>query len=147
MFRKRSISIRRRRDGAISAFSTAKEQSISLPTTVQKLKGKCAAKQGRSGAGRSAAAAFIRVFNRKLLETTSDNEQSWSRWFFSVITTTQSLRVIDRYAQDSLRYLLSDKRTKARFNIRYETLKALGCRNLVHEYYAYKKDEQSAQET
>ena len=43
----------------------------------------------------------------------------------------------DLYAQDCLRYLLSGKRTKARFNVRYEDLKALGYRSLVNAYYDF----------
>ena len=58
-------------------------------------------------------------------------------WYFPVINTAESLGVIDRYAQDCLRFLLSGKRTKARFSVRYEDMKKLGYRNLVHEYYGY----------
>ena len=92
--------------------------------------------------GRDAAAAFIRVFNRKLLETSGDSELSWSYWFFPVITTVKSLQLIDSYAQDCLRYLISGTRTKARYNVRYEDLKALGYRSLVHEYYAFAEAEE-----
>ena len=91
-----------------------------------------------------AAKAFIRIFNRKLLEETDDSDLSWSRWFFSVINTTESLRVIDHYAQDCLRVLLSGTRTKARYNARYEDLKAIGYRSLVHAYYAYRKAEETS---
>ncbi len=87
--------------------------------------------------GEKAARAFIRIFNRKLLESSFDRDLSWSGWFFSMITTTESLHEIDLYAQDCLRYLVSGRRTKARFNVRYEDLKALGYRSLVHAYYDY----------
>jgi hypothetical protein len=87
--------------------------------------------------GEKAAAAFVRVCNRKLLESPADNELSWKNWFFPLITTAGSLRTIDRYAQDCLRYLISGKRTKGRFDVRYEDLKRLGYRSLVHEYYAF----------
>jgi len=115
------------------------------PATLEKLKGKMRRKtralmrwRDRNGlSGEKAAAAFIRVFNRKLLESPTDNDLSWSRWFFPLITTADSLRVIDRYAQDCLRYLLSGKRTKGRFEVRYPQLKALGYRSLVHAYYAF----------
>lgn len=118
------------------------------PATVKKLKGKMRRKSRAltRWAGRNelepekAARAFIRVFDRKLLDAPADNELSWSRWFFPVITTDKSLREIDRYAQDCLRFLLSGKRTKARFNIRYEDLKSLGYRSLVHEYYGFEKE-------
>ena len=91
--------------------------------------------------GEKAAAAFIRVFNRKLLESPPDNDLSWSRWFFPLLTTADSLRDIDRYAPDCLRWLVSGKRTKGRYDVRYEDLKRLGYRSLVHEYYAFQKEE------
>ena len=86
-----------------------------------------------------AAAAFIRIFNRKLLESPMDNELSWSCWFFSVINTADSLRTIDHYAQECIRFLLSGTHTKARYRFRYEDLKRLGYRSLVHEYYSFEK--------
>lgn len=93
----------------------------------------------------AAARGFIRAFNRKLYESVDDNDLTWARWFFPVITTAESLRVIDRYAEDCIRFLASGKRTKARFNVRYEALKEMGFRSLVHEYYKFnsfeKKDE------
>ena len=94
--------------------------------------------------GEKAAAAFIRVFNRKLFENPADNELTWARWFFPVLTTDESLRQIDVYAQDCLRYLLSGKRTKARYNVRYADLKRLGYRSLVHEYYAFRERERGS---
>ena len=117
------------------------------PATLDKLKAKMRRKtralarwRDRTGhTGEQAAAAFIRVFNRKLLDSPADRELSWSSWFFSVINTTESLQVVDRYAQDCLRTLVSGKRTKARYNVRYEDLKALGYRSLVHEYYNFDK--------
>ena len=115
------------------------------PATLDKLKAKMRRKtralarwRDRTGhSGEQAAAAFIRVFNRKLLDSPTDRELSWSCWFFSVINTAETLRVIDRYAQDCLRTLISGKRTKARYKVRYEDLKALGYHSLVHEYYAH----------
>ena len=113
------------------------------PATVKKLKQKMRRKRDALArwqkrnelGGEKAAKAFIRIFNRKLLEAPRDNELSWSSWFFPVITTADSLHVIDLYAQDCLRYLLSGTHTKSRFNVRYEQLKALGYRSLVHAYY------------
>ena len=115
------------------------------PATLDKLKAKMRRKtralarwRDRTGrTGEQAAAAFIRVFNRKLMDSPTDHELSWSHWFFSVINTTETLHIIDRYAQDCLRTLVSGKRTKARFNVRYGDLKALGYRSLVHEYYKH----------
>ena len=113
------------------------------PVSVRKIKAKMRRKtrallrwRKRNGAeGEKAAAAFIRIFNRKLLESPGDNELSWKHWFFPVITGADSLKVIDRYAQDCLRVLICGKHTKSRFNVRYADLKRLGYRSLVHEYY------------
>ena len=115
------------------------------PASLQKIKAKMRRKaralarwRDRNGyGGEKAAAAFIRVFNRKLLESPADNELSWKSWYFPLLTTSDSLRIIDRYAQDCLRFLISGKRTKRRFDVRYEDLKRLGYRSLVHEYYAF----------
>ena len=120
------------------------------PATVQKLKDKMRRKRDALARwakrnetdGTRAAKAFIRIFNRKLLENSFDSDLTWSSWFFSVINTTDSLREIDRYAQDCIRYLISGKHTKARYNIRYEDLKALGYRSLVHEYFAGKEKQE-----
>ena len=85
--------------------------------------------------GTKAAAAFIRIFNHKLLEVNEDSDLTWSLWFFPVITTSKSLHEIDLYAQDLIRYLISGRHTKSRFNVRYEELKSLGYKSLVNEYY------------
>ena len=117
------------------------------PVTAKKLKAKMRRKaralrrwcEREDVSGEKAAKAFIRIFNRKLLEPPEGNELSWSHWFFSMITTADTLREIDHYAQDCLRFLITGSRRKSRFNARYEDLKALGYRSLVHEYYAFCK--------
>ena len=121
------------------------------PATLKKLKQKMRRKRDALGRwykrngydGGKAAKAFIRVFNRKLLESPRDNELSWSCWFFPVINTAESLREIDSYAQDCLRYLVSGTHTKARYNVRYDDLKALGYRSLVHEFYLHTEQERA----
>ena len=113
------------------------------PASVTKLKGKMRRKaraldrwRRREGLdGTKAAAAFIRIFNHKLLEVNEDSDLTWSLWFFPVITTSKSLHEIDLYAQELLRFLISGTHTKSRFNVRYEDLKELGYRSLVNEYY------------
>ena len=116
------------------------------PVSVAKIKGKMRRKtralqrwRQRNGLeGEKAALAFIRIFNRKLFENPADHELTWTYWFFPVITTADSLREIDRYAQDCVRYLASGTRTKKRFDVRYEDMKKMGLRSLVHEYYAFR---------
>lgn len=82
-----------------------------------------------------AARAFVKAFNRKLYDNDAENELTWSRWFFPIINTTRTLTLIDHYMQDCLRYIATEKRTKGRYRFTYEEIKALGYRNLVHEYY------------
>lgn len=121
------------------------------PVSLRKMKAKMRRKtralkrwQERNGLEpEKAAKAFIRVFNRKLFESPGDSELSWSHWFFPVIDTAESLRTVDRYAQECLRFLLSGKHTKARYNVRYEDLKRLGYRSLVHEYYKRKEESEN----
>lgn len=122
------------------------------PATVAKLKAKMRRKTRalerwcrRNGYERGRGAkAFIRIFKSKLLENTGDNDLTWSAWFFSVISTTASLEAIDAYALDCIRYLATGKRTKARFNLRYEEIKAMGWQNLVHAYYDYRAEERTS---
>ena len=119
------------------------------PVSVEKMKKKMRRKaralrrwQERNEiSGENAAMAFIRIFNRKLFECTENSDLTWSRWFFPAINTDSSLRVIDNYAQDCVRFLVSGKRTKARFNVRYEDIRRLGLRSLVHEYYKQRCDQ------
>ena len=89
------------------------------------------------------AKAFIRIFNRKLLESPVDNELSWAYWFFPVINTVESLQSIDHYAQDCIRYLMTGRRNKGRFSAEYNDMKALGYRSLVNEYYRGRKCEKT----
>ncbi len=115
------------------------------PVTVKKLKAKMRRKRDALARWQRrneedperAARAFIRIFNRKLLESPENHELSWAAWFFSVINTPESLHEIDLYAQDCLRFLLTGTHTKKRFRITYADLKALGYRSVVHAYYEF----------
>lgn len=63
-----------------------------------------------------AVRAFIKRFNKKLYDSDDPNETNWSRWYFPIINTDKSLKEIDAYMQDCLRYTASETHTKARFN-------------------------------
>ena len=114
------------------------------PASVEKLKGKMRRKarallrwrrkNGKDGA--QAARAFIRHFNRRLYDNPHKDELTWARWYFPSITTGESLRTLDHYMQDCLRYIVAGNHGKKRYNLRYSTLKAWGYRPLLHEYYA-----------
>lgn len=115
------------------------------PASIRKLKGKMRRKsrallrwRQRNGVdGAKAASAFIRIFNRKLMEQSDDNDLTWSYWFFTVINTTESLHEIDLYAQESIRFIMSGTHKNSKYNVRYEDMKALGYKSLVHEYYDF----------
>lgn len=114
------------------------------PASIEKLKGKMRRKtralmrwKDRKGKeGIHAARAFIKAFNRKLFETCADHDLTWARWYFSTITTSESLHAIDQYAQSCIRYLATGKHTKSAYNFRYEQIKDLGYVSLVNRYYA-----------
>lgn len=83
-----------------------------------------------------AVKAFIRAFNYRLFDSSKSTDLNWSRWFLPLINTDRSLKELDAYMQECIRYIATEKRTKARFNFRYEDMKRLGYRSLVHEYYS-----------
>jgi len=87
-----------------------------------------------------AARAFIKRFNAKLYDNPTSGELTWTRWFFPIINTDKTLRRIDAYMLDCIRYLATDKRNKGRFALSYDEIKALGYRSLVHAYYESREE-------
>ena len=87
--------------------------------------------------GEKAMKALIRHFNRKFFESDDPSALTWARWFFPVINQTDGLKEIDRYLQSNLRYVATGKHNKANYRIRYDLLKKLGYRSLVHEFYVF----------
>jgi len=88
--------------------------------------------------GEYAAKAFIKRFNAKLYDNPVYSELTWTRWFFPIINTDKTLKKIDEYMQECIRYLATGKRTKSRYNYRYDEFKNIGYRNLVNEYYKFR---------
>ena len=87
--------------------------------------------------GWMAARAFIKHFNKKLYTSESNSEVNWSWWYFPLITTDRSLKQIDSYMHDCIRYVATGARTKSRFTFRYEKMKELGLLSLVNMWYRY----------
>jgi hypothetical protein len=83
--------------------------------------------------------AFIRSFNRKFYDSRGGDELTWARWFFPLLTTSDSLHVVDNYLQQYARYIPTGRFNKANYRTDYAELKRLGYRSLVHEYYAFKE--------
>ena len=86
--------------------------------------------------------AYIAYFNRKFYENPVYHQITWCRWYFPILTTAESLRAIDRYMIGCIRYLTTGRYTRANYALRYETIRALGFRSLVHEYYRWLSGEE-----
>ena len=119
-------------------------------SSVEKMKGKIRRKtkallrwkKRRDIAPEKAMERMIAFFNRKFFDTDPDEDGrplTWARWYFPVITTDEGLRTIDHYLQQSIRTLSTGRHNSSNYKVSYDTLKALGYRNLVHEYYEYRK--------
>lgn len=85
------------------------------------------------------AKAMIRTFNKKFYDEREENAFTWSRWFFPLLHTSESLKELDAYMLQYIRYLYSGRHYKGNYRITYEQIKALGYRSLVHEYYLFKE--------
>ena len=94
-----------------------------------------------------AAKAFIKLFNRKLYDNECRSELTWTRWFFPLINTSQTLKQIDHYMQECLRYIATGKRNRGRYRYTYADMKQLGYRSLVYEYYSILKKQKSESTT
>ncbi len=118
------------------------------PSTVEKMKGKIRRKarklyRWRMKKGTSferAARAMINGFDRKFYDLSGDNDFTWTRFYFPVISSAEGLKEIDSYMQKYLRYLSSGRHYKGNYKISYEKLKELGYTPLAAEYYRWKKE-------
>lgn len=116
-------------------------------SAIQKMKGKISRQsralmrwRSRKGiAAEPAMKALIKHFNNKFFESDDPDTLTWSRWYFPILTQTEGMNEIDRYLQQQIRYLSTGKHNKANYRIDYATLKALGYKSLVHEYWSFKK--------
>lgn len=82
--------------------------------------------------------AMNRKYNRKFYGK-DNSELSWKYWFFTTINTSSSLKIIDKYYQEQLRYLATGKHNKKNYKVvPYKLLKTCNYKPLVHEYYKLK---------
>ena len=115
--------------------------------TIKKMKGKISRKARSLDRWASikgipriqAMKAMNNCFNAKFFEGDDPDTLSWSRWFFPVINSAEGLGEIDHYLQDNIRFLSTGKHNKANYRARYEDLKSLGYRSLVHEYHKFRQ--------
>lgn len=133
--------------------------------TIRKMKNKIKRKanalrrwQRKKGLSKDKAAkGFINCMNKKFygrvnLDHASKSSKTqmedfadftWSRWFFPNITTDKSLKIIDEYMQEYIRYCITGRHYKGNYRIKYSDLKELGYRNLVNEYYKANNNQKS----
>lgn len=79
--------------------------------------------------------AFARAVNRKLFANPRADELTWARWFFPLLTTDRSLREIDAFIQEKMRFLCSGCYRRANYRVCHAFLQTCGYRSLVGEYY------------
>lgn len=80
---------------------------------------------------------MIRKFNKKFYSK-NNNELSWKYWYFPVINTSDSLKIVDEYLQQYIRYIYTGKHNKKNYKlVPYSKIKRLGYKSLVHEYYLF----------
>lgn len=80
--------------------------------------------------------AMNRKYNRKFYGKQDRDELSWKYWFFPTINTTESLKIIDSYMQEQLRYIVTGKHNKMNYKkVPYSMLKECNYRSLVNEFY------------
>ena len=84
----------------------------------------------------------IKAINRKYQKKffgNDNSELSWRYWYFPTITTSKSLKLIDQYFQEEVRYMITGKHNKKNYQlVPYSVLKDCHYRSLVHEFYLYK---------
>lgn len=118
---------------------------VSVDKLKKKMKRKARAlvrwKERKPADSTRAVRAFIKTFNKKLFFGAAENSITWARWYFPVINTTDSLHELDLYMQECIRYIAQGSYSKARFNLRYTTMKQLGYISLVNRYYSFRNRE------
>lgn len=83
---------------------------------------------------------YIRGINEKLYTDFADSI-NWSQWYMPSINTVESIKYLDRYYVNCIRYLDSGtwRRGKHYYNLQYKDIKKLGYVSLVNTYYKIKK--------
>ncbi|MDT3844990.1 MAG: transposase [Bacillota bacterium] len=97
------------------------------------------AKKERHLTDREAAVQMTVYCNNLFFGKAGSNELSWSRWIFPVINTIASLKEMDHYAQEAIRYVYCGSFSAKRYRLRYRDIQKMGYRSLVHEYYHFER--------
>lgn len=83
---------------------------------------------------------YIKKINFKLFSD-QDDSINWSRWYMPNINTTKSIKYLEDYFINCIRYLDSGtwKRGKKYYRLSYKDIKDLGYKSLVNEYYKIRR--------
>lgn len=88
--------------------------------------------------------AINRKFNNKFYGK-NENDLTWKYWFFPIINTTKTLKEIDKYLQETERYMVTGKHNKKNYEkVPYDYLKKCNYRSLVHEFYKFKQEKRNS---
>jgi len=79
---------------------------------------------------------FARAVNRKFFGKGAEDEFTWARWFFPLVTDDRDLKAIDAHIQEYMRFVSSGRFNKANYRIRYDDLKKCGYISLVNRYHS-----------
>lgn len=80
--------------------------------------------------------SFISFYNRKFYGRGEVDELTWDLWYLPTITTDESLREIDHYLQDRIRYIATGRYNKKNYEIMpYERMTELDYVPLVRRYH------------
>ena len=116
-------------DVAVSSFEKIKKKLRRKVRAVERWKAK------KKADPEKAVRVYIKYFNKKFFENPIRSELTWCRWYVPIITTDVTLKEIDHYMQECIRFLYTGKHSKRNYNLRYEEIKKLGYRPLVNEYH------------
>lgn len=79
---------------------------------------------------------YMNFINRHFFgDENKDNEINWTAWAFGVIDKIDTLKKLDNCVQKGIRSIITKKKSKVKYKIKYDDIKKLGYTNLVHSYY------------
>ena len=115
-------------------------------TTLKKIKGKIRRKARsiyrwklrKKADDARAMRVFARVMNKKIFGKGAEDEFTWTRWFFPLITSDNDLKTIDAHVQEYMRYVRTGRFRKSNYRTSYNDLKNCGYISLVNSFYKLK---------
>ncbi len=83
---------------------------------------------------------MVQYCNRLFFGGGIAHQLTWAKWLFPVITDTAGLRELDRYVQNAIRFSITGTMAGRRYRIRYQELKEMGYRSLVHAFCHFERE-------